>query len=260
VTLVMFDAIDLNQIPGDAAIIGAYVGGRWPTARDVPSRFPRARMLTIAVNAGEDADTLDVEQGDATPADVPAWWDRQRKHGPARPVIYASASVMEAGIVPLIRSGRIPRGSVRLWSAHYTGSPHICGPSSCGLMSIAADGCQWTNRALGRDLDQSLLAADFFGTPPAPGWTETLVNNLPTLKQGDADKAGTVQFVHRLQALTKVIGDINKIPAASAVGATGTFDKTTQTGVLAIQKMFGLTQDGQCGPKTWAALVAGQHG
>ena len=87
-----------------------------------------------------------------------------------------------------------------------------------------------------------------------------MIADLPTLQQGSADKAGAVQFVHRAQALVKVIGDINKIPAASAVAATGTFDAATRQGVVALQKMFGLTQDGAVGPATWAALVAGQHG
>lgn len=95
---------------------------------------------------------------------------------------------------------------------------------------------------------------------PTTGWTAAMIADLPTLIQGGTDKTGTVQFVHRMQALVKVIGDINRIPAASAVAATGTYDKTTWTGVLALQKMFGLTQDGAVGPATWAALVAGQHG
>ncbi len=95
---------------------------------------------------------------------------------------------------------------------------------------------------------------------PAQNWTETMIANLPALIQGSADKAGSVQMVHRLQALVKVIGDINKIPAASAVAATGTFDRTTWLGVLALQRFFGLAQDGQVGPATWGALVAGQYG
>ena len=98
------------------------------------------------------------------------------------------------------------------------------------------------------------------GDVPAQNWTEALVNTLPTLQQGSADKAGTVQMVHRMQALVKVIGDINKIPAASAVAASGSFDATTRNGVLAVQKMFGLTQDGIVAQHTWSALVAGQHG
>lgn len=41
--------------------------------------------------------------------------------------------------------------------------------ASCGAVSIAVDGCQWTDRSFGRDLDESLLLADFFGTAkPAP--------------------------------------------------------------------------------------------
>jgi hypothetical protein len=90
-------------------------------------------------------------------------------------------------------------------------------------------------------------------------WTETLVNTLPTLQLGNRDHPGTVQFVRRIQALTKVIGDINGLPAASAVTADGHFGQPTHAGVLAVQKFFGLTADGIVGPKTWAALVAGQR-
>jgi murein L,D-transpeptidase YcbB/YkuD len=96
--------------------------------------------------------------------------------------------------------------------------------------------------------------------PPAQNWTDAMIANLPTLVQGSADKAGAVQYVRRMQALVKVIGDVNKLPAASAVAVTGSFDRATWMGLLAIQKLFGLTQDGVCGPKTWLALVAGQHG
>jgi Putative peptidoglycan binding domain/N-acetylmuramoyl-L-alanine amidase len=96
--------------------------------------------------------------------------------------------------------------------------------------------------------------------PPTQDWTQTMIANLPTLVQGNADKAGEAQMIHRMQALVKVIGDINKLPAASAVSASGSFDATTVRGVLAVQKMFGLTQDAVVGPATWGALVAAQHG
>jgi peptidoglycan hydrolase-like protein with peptidoglycan-binding domain len=96
--------------------------------------------------------------------------------------------------------------------------------------------------------------------PPAQDWTDAMIASLPTLIQGSADKAGVVQYVRRMQALVKVIGDVNKLPAASSVAVTGTYDRTTWLGVLAVQKMFGLTQDGAVGPATWGALVAGQHG
>lgn len=106
-------------------------------------------------------------------------------------------------------------------------------------------------------IDQ-LAALAWPGKPqPAATWTETLLQNLPTLAQGDADHPGRVQYVHRIQALVKVIGDINKLAEASAVKAGGKYDRATWLGVLAVQKFFGLTQDGITGPQTWAALVAG---
>lgn len=103
-----------------------------------------------------------------------------------------------------------------------------------------------------------------FGQWPRPGqpaqnWTDTMIANLPTLAQGDADHPGSVQFVHRIQALVKLIGDLNGLPAASAVTADGTFGAPAHAGVTAVQKFFGLAADGIVGPQTWAALVAGQR-
>jgi hypothetical protein len=117
----------------------------------------------------------------------------------------------------------------------------------------------------GADVDVHEATGPDFGQWPRPGsqpglnWTETLVNTLPALRQGDADLSGAVQFVHRLQALVKVIGDINGLAGASAVKADGTFGQVTWTGVLRVQQFFGLAEDGICGPATWAALVAGQR-
>ena len=261
-TITMYDAIDVAQIPSGATAVAGYTAGRWPTFPELVRLFPQARHLSIAIDAAHDADVLDIETGDATPADAAGWCGRQKARGVARPCLYASADLMESDVVPAILASGISRAVVRLWSAHYTLEPHICGPASCGAMSTAADGTQWTDRATGRALDESLLAADFFAAtpPPAQNWTDAMIANLPTLVQGNADKAGAVQYVRRMQALVKVIGDVNKLPAASAVAVTGTYDRTTWLGVLAIQKMFGLTQDGAIGPATWSALVAGQHG
>ena len=162
----MFDSIDVAQIPADAVAAAGYTSGNWPTFPELVSRFPHALLLSIAVNAGEDAEALDIEAGDATPADVGGWYARQRAKGATRPCLYGSASTMDTGIVPVVRAGRIVRSGVRLWSAHYTNTAHICGPKSCGAVSIDMDGTQWTDRAMGRNLDQSLLAADFFGSAP----------------------------------------------------------------------------------------------
>lgn len=199
--LVMFDSTDLGQIPADAACVAGYVGGRWPTAREIPHRFPRARLLTIAVTAAEDAETLDIETGDATPADAAGWFERQRRRGVPRPCLYASASVM-AAVVAAIRAAGIERGAVRLWSAHYTHSPHICGPKTCGAVSLDVDGTQWTDKALGRNLDLSLLRGDFFAVPAPPArpptvrqprpWTTAGQSTLAELAAGQRTQPSTI--------------------------------------------------------------------
>ncbi|HZR50130.1 MAG TPA: hypothetical protein VFB06_11480 [Streptosporangiaceae bacterium] len=167
--LIMFDSITPDLLPTGAGYCYAgYVSGRWPDIGTIRQRFPHARTLSIAIDAAHDADALDIETGDATPADAAAWYERQRARGVTRPCLYASADLMQRNVVPLIEASGIARSAVRLWSAHYSYKAHICGPASCRLMSIEADGTQWTDTALGRDLDESLLAADFFGTAPHP--------------------------------------------------------------------------------------------
>lgn len=158
----MFDSVDVAQIPASATAVAGYTGGSWPTYWDLVKKFPHASVLDIAIVASYDATCLDVEAGDATPAEAPAWVRRQHARGVRRPVVYCSVSAMDDLLAELERAG-IKRKSVRLWTAHYTFAPHICGPHSCGeLRSTTADGTQWTDQALGRNLDQSLLHEGFF--------------------------------------------------------------------------------------------------
>jgi len=183
----MFDAVDVGQIPNGPVAVAGYVDGAWPTAAELSGRFPNAHLLSIAVSAAHDADCLDVESGDATPADVPAWYERQRARGVERPAIYAGASTMQAAVLPLVRSGAIARPLVRLWSAHWAGE-HICAPSTCGAVSVGMDATQWTSRSFGRDLDESLAVADFFGAaaPPPAKKSAPLVPTVPIEIQQDS--------------------------------------------------------------------------
>lgn len=130
--------------------------------------FPRAYHLSIAVKAGEDAECLDIERGDAVPYPAPAWVRRQRARGVRRPVLYASVSSMGTVLAALEANGITP-SAVRLWTAHYTGYPHVCSPQNCGYgLSAPADATQWTDRALNLNLDESLCNDSFFGPPPPP--------------------------------------------------------------------------------------------
>jgi hypothetical protein len=136
------------------------------------SAFPKAQHLSIALFAASNADALDVEAGASAPSDIPGWYARQLQRGISRPVIYASASTMNGTILALLSQAGISRAQTRLWTAHYGEGEHICGPASCGALSVDADGTQWTSSALGLVLDQSLLADDFFSTTTEPTVTE----------------------------------------------------------------------------------------
>lgn len=157
---VMFDSVTLSAIPRDAPAVAGYVAGRFPTWLKLAVLFPRARRLSIAVASTQNADCLDIEPGDSTPQLAPGWVKRQQARGLAHPKVYASRNDMPQVLHALAAAG-IPRAAVRVWSAHFNFTPHICGPHTCGA-SFQADGTQWTDKALGRNLDQSLLAPSFW--------------------------------------------------------------------------------------------------
>ena len=259
----MYDSISADALPsGEGFCYAGYCDGEWPDLDAIRARFPDADILSVAVFPADDADCLDIETEDATPADAVAWYGRQQARGISRPCLYADASTM-AAVLAAIQAAGIGRAAVRLWSAHYGAGEHICGPSSCGATSIGMDATQWTDQALGLDLDQSLLLPDFFGTAPAPvpdpvpAWQEAALNALPVLQSGAEDKPGQVEFVHRMQALVKVIGAINAIPGASGLVTDGVFGPATSAGLGAVQRFFRITQDSVCGPVTWSALITG---
>jgi len=157
-THTMYDSVDLSQIPADARYIAGYVDGNWPTYETIRARWHRARVLSIAVTAAHDAECLDVELGDATPAQAPGWAWRQLARGATRPCIYASLSVMPAVIAAMSRAG-LHRTVYRLWVAHYIDQQPREVPAGYGAI-------QWTCHARGRNLDQSLTVPGFFNARP----------------------------------------------------------------------------------------------
>lgn len=150
---VLYDSIDLSAIPASAGAVAGYVDGHWPTFPEIRRRWPTAHHLSITVTAGGQADVLDVELGDATPPQAVSWLLTRLLAGARRPCLYASLDLFEAQLLPLLRRSHIPRGGYRLWVADWTGEAHI--PPHYGA-------CQWTDRALGRNLDESLTLPGFF--------------------------------------------------------------------------------------------------
>ena len=98
--LLLRDSIDAPLIPRDTPVIAGYGDGRycwspaWKASGGLPAGanwwdlFPRSVQLVIVVNAANAGDVLDVEWGDASPADVPGWCDRFNRPGRRAPTIY----------------------------------------------------------------------------------------------------------------------------------------------------------------------------
>lgn len=118
----MYDSITAAAIPADAAIVAGYVDGRYRWSPADWARFPTARKVRIAVFASTlDGDVLDVERGDAAPADAPGWVRARRGQG-ADPSVYTSVTEW-----PTVR-GEFARQGVaepHWWIAAYPG----CGPA-----------------------------------------------------------------------------------------------------------------------------------
>jgi len=252
--ITMFDTVDTPLLPPGGFAYAGYVDGRFANTAQIRARFPHASVLSIAVFARDNADCLDIETGDASPAQAAGWVSRQLARGLKRPCLYASASVMREVLSDMKAAG-VPRSLLRLWSAHYTDQAHICGPDTCREMDISADGTQFTDRSRGINLDESLLLPDFFSDIPggaflSPAEMEAIMNDLPVLSKGMADKDLPHWYVRRLQAILNYV-------YGYPCNLTGVYDPMTVNAVRLLQGRHKLAIDGICGPDTWSKVVGG---
>lgn len=112
----MYDGVNVEAIPEDAAAVLLYVDGavsrNWAAGL---ARFPHARHVSITVEGSHAAEFADVETGDLTPEMGAAWLRHQIQAKIWRPGLYGSKSTW-AAIEPLISD--IPRGKYRKFLAN----------------------------------------------------------------------------------------------------------------------------------------------
>lgn len=233
-SLLMFDDVDLSLLPEGYDAYAGYVDGRYANVSQIRAKFPSAKVLSIDVTGGDtSADCLDIEPGDATNTTAVNWVRKKIAAKASLIVCYTSASNVNALVSALTAAG-ISRSKYKLWSAHYGAGSHCCGPATCKLCYWACDATQFTSAALGRSLDESVLADGFFGASPD-------VDPDPELSDGATGAAvGTLQ------------GRLNAWGAKLTVDDD--FGPATLAAVTAFQKSQKLTVDGIVGPQTWAAL------
>lgn len=85
----MYDSTVPGNIPSNAGYVAGYTDGAWPWLVAQPKLFPNAKKLSICVFANHRAKCLDVEKGNATPAQAPGWAKTERAAG-EDPWVYCS--------------------------------------------------------------------------------------------------------------------------------------------------------------------------
>jgi hypothetical protein len=161
----LLDAMDVEKLPSGSDAYGGYVGGQWPTWKALCARFPHARLVSIAVNVQETALILDVESGDADVRDAVAWLRRQNAASGLHHGVYAALDTW-AGLLPRLERGGLTRFDFRLWSAHWTGRPHLCDECCLRGFTTTAGATQWRQEGSHGAWDESVATLAFL---PEPG-------------------------------------------------------------------------------------------
>ncbi|MDE2097949.1 MAG: hypothetical protein KGL39_11920 [Patescibacteria group bacterium] len=114
-----YDSTTAADIPADAEMVMGYVDGDYAWSEEDWARFPTAVKVRITISAANlDADMLDVESGDATPAQA-AQWILSGPHTP-RPAIYCNLSTK-----PAVDAGFAANVKYEWFAADPTGEPHF---------------------------------------------------------------------------------------------------------------------------------------
>jgi hypothetical protein len=158
-TATMYDTVTLGSVPTAPFALGGYTSGFWPTYLPLRQRYPQAHTVSIAVTSSHRANCLDVEPGDASPGEAPGWVWVEIHLGVAKPCVYSSYFEFIEEIRPLLQRAGIGRAQIFEWDADYLGCPRL---------DATFDATQCTNRALGRNLDESIVKLSFLSiaTPP----------------------------------------------------------------------------------------------
>lgn len=185
----MYDGITPSRIPhAGAELVAGYLDGMWPSFAEMVKLFPLARHVSIATSAATDAQVLDVETFDATPAQSVDWTLRQRAAGRI-PTVYSNESTWPL-IVQAFQRRRVL--VPQWWSANYNGVERI---------APGAIASQWQNTP---GYDVSAVADHWPGVDPAfIPQLPALIKESPTVYMlrnkttGDVElHLGNGQFAH----------------------------------------------------------------
>lgn len=167
-TRTMYDGVDATRLPTSAQLVAGYVDGLYRWSADNWARFPHSVKVRVAVfSQTNDGQVLDVEPGNATPAQSVDWVLMRRRAG-VDPTVYMNTSTW-----PTVRSAFRARGVAEphYWVAQYDNVASIPGGA------VAKQ--YYNNNDLGYDL--SVVADHWPGVDPAPVPTPT----PPSVRRND---------------------------------------------------------------------------
>ena len=115
----MYDAVTPANIPANPQMVAGYVNGHYAWTTADWAKFPHAAHVTIDVNgARPDADVLDVENGDATPAGAVQWVKAKlARKGSYLPILYCNRSTLTPLFNALQSAGYTVNEHFRTWVA-----------------------------------------------------------------------------------------------------------------------------------------------
>jgi hypothetical protein len=247
-TRTMYDATHqlVPNIPRAAQLVAGYLPPSpyaW-TAADWAA-FPNAVHVRIAVRAAtNDGHVLDVETGDATPAEAPGWV-RMRRAGGADPTVYCSASLW-----PTVQQQFVQQGVAQphYWIASYPGG----GP----VIPSGAVAHQWQSTT---NYDISVVA-DYWPGVDTPGGDVNLTDSIGTNTSGQ-----NVVVVDVLRLMYSALADSKAAPRGqtlydsiwangAALGALAGALSTDEAAILAA--IAGADSDVKADVAQLAAAVA----
>jgi hypothetical protein len=153
----MYDGITAADVPAGAAIYAGYVDGAWASYDALAAEYPGALHVSIAVTASGDARVLDVENGDATPAQAPGWAEDQRRAGNPYPVVYMNETTWPAVQAQFAAQAVTP---ALYWVAAY-----VDDPANVPEIPVGAIAVQYFDHG---GYDVSVVAGYWPGLDPAP--------------------------------------------------------------------------------------------
>src|SRR5260370_7623371 len=172
-TLLMRDSITAADIPLEGlTVVAGYGNGVYAWSSADWARFPPPIVpLSVVVSADGVGDVLDVEKGDATPADCPGWADRFNRPGRRLPTIYSSRSS-----ISWIRQAMGSR-PFDWWVATLDGTQDIAGAVAVQYCGAAGSGdpCETTGH-----YDESIILDPSWVGPEDP---EVLDPKDPIVRQ-----------------------------------------------------------------------------